>query len=137
MKLAKGIELLNETEGTGIVAVKGDCVTYNARLFLNKGDEVPLDREILGKYEVKEFLRDRIRTIDGCEFIDHQTILGKRRPIAGVEKSLFGMKAGGYREVRVGSHLAYRDVGIPNLIPPNALLRIQLWVRDVERGTKR
>lgn len=67
----------------------------------------------------------------GVELIDHVTELGKRRPIAGVEKSLYGMRAGGYREVLVSPHLAYGKSGVEGLIPANAVLRIQIWVQNV------
>jgi FKBP-type peptidyl-prolyl cis-trans isomerase len=42
------------------------------------------------------------------------------------------MKKGGYREILVSPHLAYREVGIPGRIPGNALLKIKLWVQDVQ-----
>ncbi|MDH3553759.1 MAG: FKBP-type peptidyl-prolyl cis-trans isomerase, partial [Gammaproteobacteria bacterium] len=73
-----------------------------------------------------------IRNIDGAELIDHETLLGKRQVVAGVEKSLYGMQSGGYREVLVSAHLAYGQKGIKDRIPPNAMLRIQLWVQHVE-----
>jgi FKBP-type peptidyl-prolyl cis-trans isomerase len=41
------------------------------------------------------------------------------------------MKAGGYRKVRVSPHLAYRDKGIPDLIPPDAVLVVELWLRAI------
>jgi FKBP-type peptidyl-prolyl cis-trans isomerase len=66
------------------------------------------------------------------ELIDHTTTLGKRQSIAGVEKSLYGMQAGGYREVLVSAHLGYGAVGVSDIIPPNAMLRIQLWVHAVQ-----
>ena len=73
--------------------------------------------------------------IDGVELIDHKTTPGNREPIAGVEKTLYGMQPGGYREVQVSPHLAYRDVGVSEVIPPNALLRIKLWVHEVHNAT--
>ena len=138
-RLAKGIDLLQETSGTGAAAGKGDIVTYNARLFLRKGDEVTQDASMISGSRAHL----SVRSVDDVELIDHVTELGKRRAIAGIEKSLYGMKAGGFREVLVSPHLAYREQGIPGLIPENAMLRIQLWVRDirqasgsVERGCK-
>lgn len=126
-KLAKGVELLDEVVGVGPAAEKGSSVTYNARFFLHRGDEVTRDGEMISR------ARDHVttRTIDGVELIDHFTELGKRLPIAGVEKTLYGMRKNGYREVLVAPHLAYGEVGVPDLIPANALLRIQLWVQDV------
>ena len=131
MKLTKGIELLDEVIGEGPEAIKGAAVTYNARFFLRRGDEVTPDAEIISR------ARGRLRTriIDGIELIDHMTELGKRRTIAGVEKSLQGMRRNGYREVLVSPHLAYGERGVPNLIAANAMLRIQLWVQDVARPT--
>ena len=75
------------------------------------------------------------RTVDGVELIDHTTTLGKRWTIAGVEKSLYGMQPGGYREVLVSPHLCYGETGISGLIPPNAMLRIQIWVHNVQSAT--
>ncbi len=66
-------------------------------------------------------------------FIDHTIVLGRRQAIAGVEQALMGMRAGGYRKVRVSPHLAYRDKGIPDLIPPNAVLICEIWLRNIVR----
>ena len=131
MKNIKGVELLDEVLGEGPEAEKGAVVTYNARLFLRRGDEVTRDSEIISRE--REHLN--IRTINGVELIDHVTTLGKRRPIAGVEKSLYGMRKNGYREVLVAPHLAYGQKGVFDLIPANAMLRIQLWVQDVRHST--
>ena len=123
----KGIELIDEVVGTGPAAMKGAVVTYNARFYLRHGDEVTRDAEILSS------VRDRVATriVGGIELIDHVTELGRRRPIAGVEKSLHGMRKHGYREVLVAPHLAYGEKGVPGLIPANAILRIQLWVQAI------
>jgi hypothetical protein len=126
--LDKNIELLEDVPGDGAEAAKGSTVVYNARLYLRRGDEVTMDAKSISMYA------DRLdtRTVDGVELINHTTTLGKRQPIAGVEKSLYGMRPGGYREVLIGAHLAYGEKGIEDLIPPNAMLRIRLWVRDVQ-----
>jgi FKBP-type peptidyl-prolyl cis-trans isomerase 2 len=125
MRLKNGIELLDEREGTGRPADKGDRIVYNLRIFLNKGDEVLLNER------QAEYLPERmIRTEGGCRLVNHQATLGKRQTIAGIEHSLVGMKPGGYRKVRVSPHLAYRDQGLTDLIPPNAVLIIELWLRE-------
>ena len=129
MKLTNGIELLDEVPGEGPEAVIGAVVIYNARIFLRRGDEVTQDAEIISR--ARGSIRTRI--IAGIELIDHMTKLGKRRTIAGVEKSLHGMKSKGYREVLVSPHLGYAEQGVPNLIPANAMLRIQLWVQGVSK----
>ena len=130
-KLSKGVEVVEEIVGEGPAAEKGSKVTYNARFFLRRGDEVTRDGEIISR--VRDHVK--IRVIDGVELIDHVTELGKRRPIAGVEKSLYGMRKAGYREVLVAPHLAYGEAGVPGVIPANAMLRIQIWVQDVRAAS--
>ncbi len=130
-KITKGIELLDEDIGEGPEADTGTVLIYNARIFLRKGDEVTRDAEIISR--VGDHLTTRI--LNGVELIDHSTELGKRRTIAGIEKTLYGMKKSGYREVIVSPHLAYGKNGIEGVIPPNALLRIQIWVQNVRPAT--
>ena len=117
---------MDEREGTGEPAKKGDRIVYNFKIFLNKGDEVLL-------YERQaDYLPEKmIRTENGNRFIDHTTTLGQREAIAGIEYSLIGMKQGGYRKVRLSPHLAYRDQGLDDLIPPNTVLIVELWLREI------
>jgi FKBP-type peptidyl-prolyl isomerase-like protein len=127
MKFKSGIKLLRECEGEGEPAKRGDSVTYNMKIFLNKGDEVPLNQ-----HQARHLPREMIRTVNGCHYIDHKTVLGSRQAMAGVEYSLIGMKKGGYRKVRVSPHLAYRSKGLPDLIPADAVLVVELWLSKVK-----
>jgi FKBP-type peptidyl-prolyl cis-trans isomerase 2 len=95
------------------------------RLFLNKGDEVRLNET-----QATHLPKEMIRAVDGAILIDRTIVLGRRETMAGVEHALMGMKIGGYRKVRISPHLAYRDKGIPGLIPPNAVLICEIWLRD-------
>lgn len=131
MKRISGLKLLEEREGEGRPARKGDRIVYNARLFLNKGDEVPLNDK-----QTQYLPNEMVRVEGGLAFVDHTTVLGSRQAIAGVEQALMGMKAGGYRKVRISPHLAYRDKGIPDLIPSNAVLIAEIWLRDFVQGGK-
>jgi FKBP-type peptidyl-prolyl cis-trans isomerase len=127
MKRLSGLKLLEEREGEGRSAQQGDRVVYNSRLFLNKGDEV-----LLNAKQVQHLPQDMIRVEAGVTFVDHKTMLGSRQTMAGVEYALIGMKIGGYRKVRISPHLAYRDKGNPNLIPSNAVLICEIWLRKIE-----
>jgi len=126
MKRMSGLKLLDEREGAGAQAKKGDRVVYNTRIFLNQGAEVPLN-----DIQTKQLPQEMMQVEDGITLIDHTIVLGRRQVIAGVEHTLMGMKAGGYRKVRMSPHLAYRDTGIPQLIPSNAVLVVEIWLRAI------
>jgi FKBP-type peptidyl-prolyl cis-trans isomerase len=126
MKRLSGLKLLEEREGEGTPANKGDRIVYNTRIFLNQGDEVSLNAK-----QAEHLPKEMVRVEGGVTFIDHSLVLGRRQAIAGVEHALMGMKAGGYRKVRVSPHLAYRDKGIQDLIPPDAVLICEIWLRDI------
>jgi FKBP-type peptidyl-prolyl cis-trans isomerase len=51
--------------------------------------------------------------------------------IAGLEYGVEGMRAGGKRRIRVGPHLAYRDGGVPDTIPANAVLEFRVALLSV------
>jgi FKBP-type peptidyl-prolyl cis-trans isomerase len=129
MSRISGLKLLDEREGTGTPSKKGDRVVYNTRIFLNQGDEVPLN-----DLQSRQLPEEMVRVEAGVTFIDHTIVLGRRQPIAGVEHALMGMKVGGYRKVRVSPHLAYREKGLADLVPSDAVLIVELWLRGfVER----
>jgi FKBP-type peptidyl-prolyl cis-trans isomerase (trigger factor) len=112
MNRISGLQLLEERERARTPAKKGDRVVCNARLFLNHGDEVPLY-----SIQAKQLPKEMVRVEKVITFVDHTIVLGRCHAIAGVEHALTGMKAGGYRKVRVSPHLVSGNKGIPNLIP--------------------
>jgi FKBP-type peptidyl-prolyl cis-trans isomerase len=130
MKRLNGLKLLEEREGEGRPAQKGDRVIFNMRLFLNKGDDVPRNET-----QAKHLPKEMVRVEDGVTFVDRTIELGRRQAIAGVEHALTGMKLGGYRKVRISPHLAYRDKGIPDLIPPEAVLICEIRLCDIMPST--
>ena len=121
MKLRSGLKLLDEREGSGEPASKGDRIIYNLKIYLNKRQAEHLPRNMIRIGE------DRHR------LVDYSITLGQRQAIAGVEYSLVGMKQGGYRKVRVSPHLAYLATGVDGLIPPDAVLILELWLRELIR----
>ena len=130
MKRLSGLTLLDERAGAGRAAQKGDQVVYNMRLYLNKGDEV-----LLNEKQMEHVPKAQIRIQDGITLIDRTVTLGRREVMAGVEHALIGMTVGGYRKVRISPHLAYRDKGIPDLIPPHAVLVAEIWLRAVLKAS--
>ncbi len=129
MKDISGLTFLEEIEGVGEAASKGDRAVYNLRAFLNKGEEVSFNEVI----ERENWPPEMLSEMDGQILINHTSVLGKRQAIAAIEYSLFGMKVGGYRKVKASPHLAYREQGIPGKIPANAILILEIWLRQLSR----
>jgi hypothetical protein len=129
MKETSGLTLLEEIEGSGVGAAKGDRVVHNFRAFLSKGDEVPVndvsDRE--------KWPPEMLSEMDGQILINYSGVLGRRQAIAAIEHSLYGMKVGGYRKVKASPHLAYREQGVPGKIPANAVLVLKIWLRQLSK----
>lgn len=129
-RLESGLDLLAEDEGSGDVAAKGDRVIYNLRISLNHGDEVPLNERQLASIP-ESHPSYSVTVIDDRKLVNHCTVLGKRQAIPAVERALIGMRVGGFRKLRAGPHLAYRDRGLPGLIPANAVLILTIWLRGI------
>jgi len=71
---------------------------------------------------------DRARIED-----DGTTLFTSRRVdrefmFAGLFYGVEGMRVGGLRRLRVAPHLAYRQAGVPGVVPPNALLTVEVTV---------
>ena len=128
--MTSNIKVLDEHIPDGPTAQKGSSISYSARFFLNRGDEVTPD------FKSIEMYGDAIPTIvvEGVKLIEHTILLGKRRSIAGIEKALIGMSPDSYREVVIPPHLGFGTRGLGDSIPPNALLRVKLWVHDVQHA---
>ena len=101
-----GVEYEDLEVGTGLTADRGCTVDVEYSLFLNRGDCVEENK----KYSFR---------------------IGQRRVIAGLEYGVEGMRAGGKRRIRVGPHLAYRDGGVPDSIPANAVLEFHVSLLNV------
>lgn len=91
-----GIRILSETPGQGPELVKGDRVRLRYNVQLNQGEFLAVDR-------------------------DEVWTLGDRHAVAGFRYGLEGMRAGGTRRFRAGSHLCYGREGCEG-VPPDAVL---------------
>ena len=57
--------------------------------------------------------------------------IGERQVVAGLEHDVEGMRVGGRREFVVPPHLACRHIGLPGVIPPDALLPFNVELLEV------
>jgi FKBP-type peptidyl-prolyl cis-trans isomerase len=69
--------------------------------------------------------------LDGAEVqgkSEQETWLGSRKLAPGVARILSGMRAGGYRRVRVPPHLAFGSGGIPARLHADSDLHYEVWL---------
>jgi hypothetical protein len=134
MNIERGVRLLEEKKGSGLAAKRGDHITYNLRIYLNRGDEIPINniRET-DRENLKQNYPDMFTNEEGYKFLNFNTRLGRRDVLKGIEYSLSGMREGGYRKVKLSPNLAYQSKGIPGKIPFNAAIICEIWLRKVKK----
>ncbi len=117
MWIKKGVKLLEETPGTGKQVRRQAIYLLAIRITLNRGDIIKkADSCIAHTIDAEDgFLESRIR-------IDREQL------IAGIFYAVQGMKIGGYRKVAIAPHLAYREKGVPGVIPNNAKIIAEVKV---------
>jgi len=121
MFLKKGIKLLEERVGEGPPVERQRCYLVAMRLSLSKGEVLPPGR--CASYALDENLEFRK---DG--YFVHRTLVNREALIAGLFYTLESMRVGEFRKVRISPHLAYKEKGVPDLIPPNAVLVAEIEV---------
>jgi FKBP-type peptidyl-prolyl cis-trans isomerase len=100
-----GLKYIDEKEGTGAEAKKGDTVDVHYTGWLKDGKKF-------------DSSKDRGRPLSFK--------LGEGRVIKGWEEGISGMKVGGKRKLIIPPDLAYGEKGFPGAIPPNAELTFEV-----------
>jgi FKBP-type peptidyl-prolyl cis-trans isomerase len=102
-----GLKIEDVLIGDGPIAERGSRVTVRYTGYLNRG-------EVFQRAVVISFT------------------VGERNIIAGLSHGVEGMRVGGRRRLHVGPHLAYRDRGLPGVVPPNAKLTFDVELLAIE-----
>lgn len=103
--LRGGLNVDEETVGTGALANRGDTVTIQLEIRLNRGELVDA-------------------------FDEYSFVLGKRQVIAAIHYGVEGMRVGGRRSFKAGPHLCRGDTGVADKTPANVALLIVVQLLD-------
>jgi len=117
--MRSGIDLLSEQPGAGNAVRRHEWYQIRLNMWLHKGDPVRWNAP-WGTEPAR--LEDDGTTLVTYVRIDREFL------IAGLFYGCEGMNVGGKRKLRIAPHLAFRDEGVPGVIPPNALLTAELEV---------
>src|SRR5690349_15298437 len=108
---AGGLQIEDVREGSGTVAQKGNRVSVNYKGTLANGQTFDSSYDRNQPFEFK---------------------LGSGQVIEGWEKGIVGMKEGGKRILTIPPEQAYGPDGYPPVIPPNATLKFEVELVDVQ-----
>jgi len=123
--MRSGIEVLEDNPGDGSPVLRKRHYDVRLRIWLSRGDPVRW-KQPWGVY-------DRVRIEDDGTTLFTSLRIHRGEMFAGLFYGVEGMRVGGTRKFRVAPHLAYREEGVPGVIPPNALLTVEVSVL-AERG---
>ena len=120
--MRKGIKLLSENIGEGAEVQRQHFYKIKLKCWLNKGQAV--------KWREPWGLADRAALEDNGETLITDVRLDREFLINGLFYGIEGMRIGGTRKLKVSPHLAYREKGIPDTIPPNAVLIFEVTILE-------
>jgi hypothetical protein len=126
--MTRGIDILEESIGSGEEIKRHQFYQISLRIWLHKGDPV-VWKSPWGSAD--SFLSDDGQTLTSYTRIDREYLFG------GLFYGIQGMRIGGRRLLEIAPHLAYRERGVEGVIPPNALLKVEVSIlaeRPVERS---
>ena len=127
MFIKKGVKLLEDQEGEGSAVLRQHNYVLAIRVTLSGGEVVSNPNQCLS-----HSIDDNLKVHDDGYF-HHRTRIDRECLVAGIFYAVQDMKVGGYRKVVISPHLAYKEKGIPGVIPPNAKLTVEIQVmREVK-----
>jgi len=121
-----GVELLSEELGSGAAVEKHAFYQFKLRMWLSRGDPV--------RWSEPWGLFDRAQIEDDGTTLITDLRVDREFMFAGLFYGVQGMCSGSTRKLRIAPHLAYREEGVPGVVPPNALLTVEVQVLSQRYG---
>lgn len=121
-----GVELLEDAPGLGPLVEKKVFYDFRLRMWLSRGDPI--------RWTKPWGLFDRARIEDDGTTLFTSLRVDREFMFGGLFYGVQGMRVGGTRRIRVAPHLAYREAGVPGVVPPNALLVVEVQVLSERVG---
>jgi hypothetical protein len=122
VKLKPGVELLSEVVGDGPLVLRHEFYRFALRMWLSRGEPVVWSSawgENLNAAQLQE----------GGTLLSTELRVDRVSMFAGLFYGVEGMRVGGQRKLRIAPHLAYGEAGVPDTVPPNALLMVEVTVQ--------
>ncbi len=118
--MKKGVKILHDDLGSGETIVKGHYYQMAIKMWLKRGDPIVWSTPI-GLLDRMHLSEDKTELIADYR-IDREYLF------SGLLYGIEGMRIGGKRKLKIAPHLAFREKGIEGMIPPNALLIVEVKI---------
>lgn len=109
-----GIKVIADTPGQGAPIERQHVYQVRLKMWLNKGEPI--------RWEHPWGLIDRARLEDDGETLLTDLRVDRENLFAGLFQGIEGMRIGGTRKLKISSHLAYGETGIPGKVPAQAVI---------------
>jgi hypothetical protein len=121
-RLRSGLTLLADLPGTGEPVRRQHRYQIRLRLWLNKGQAV--------RWPAAWGPMGVARLDDDGETLITEVRIERRSLVSGLFYGVEGMRVGGIRRLEIAPHLAYRDRGVPGVIPAGAVLTAEITILE-------
>ena len=115
-----GVELLSETVGDGPPVERHKHYQIKLRMWLRQGEPVRWPRPW--------GLLDRARIEEDGASMTTDVRVDRVYLFSGLFYGIQGIRVGGTRTLEIAPHLAYGEQGVPNVVPANAVLTVEVAV---------
>jgi hypothetical protein len=118
--MRSGIRILEDIPGDGVEVQRHGFYRISLRMWLNKGEPIIWTRPygLIDQYEISA----DGQTLTSDYRIDRESLFN------GLFYGIEGMRVGGRRVLKISPHLAYGEQGVEGMIPPDAVLRVEVQV---------
>lgn len=120
--MKSGIKLIAETEGDGALVQRQHVYLMRLKMWLNQGEPIIWQRPW--------GMIDRARLEDHGQTLISDLRVDRENLFNGLFYGVEGMRVGGTRKLKISPHLAYAERGIPDLIPANAVIIVEVSVLE-------
>ena len=118
--MRSGIKIVSDTPGTGTTVKRRHVYLMRLKMWLNRGEPV--------RWQSPCGLIDRARLEEGGETLITDLRVDRENLINGIFYGIEGMCTGGTRKLRISPHLGYGRHGVPGVIPPDAVLTVEIKI---------
>jgi hypothetical protein len=122
MKKRSGVKLLDESIGTGEEIQRHKWYRMSLRIWLSKDEPIKWAKGLHFGLLDKSVVSEDGQTLTADYRYDREFLF------SGLFYGIEGMKIGGKRILKISPHLAYRDKGVEGVIPPNAVLKVEVEI---------